>query len=47
MNKSKVVFHLVSVIQQRFRGATQTEIEATLVREGWAIGAVREAIAAR
>ncbi|MEL7203633.1 MAG: hypothetical protein AAGL19_05645 [Pseudomonadota bacterium] len=44
MNKAKVVFHLVSVIHQRFRGASPEKIEEELLSEGWAIGAIREAL---
>ncbi len=44
MNKAKVVFHLVSVIHQLFRGVSPKDIEQELLREGWAIGAIREAL---
>lgn len=47
MNKAKVVLHLVTVIHQRFRGLSQKQIEQELLSEGWAIGAIREALDAR
>ena len=43
MNKQEVVSRLVAQIWQRFRGVPLEEVERKLVKEGWAIGAVREA----
>lgn len=44
MIKHRVVSHLVVLIWQRFREVPHKEIEHVLVNEGWAIGAVHEAI---
>lgn len=44
MNKKKVVSDLAYLITWRFSGVSKSDIETVLVREGWAIGAVREAI---
>ena len=46
MNKQEVVSQLLVLIWQRFRGHSNEDIEHVLVREGWAIGAVHEAITA-
>ena len=46
MNKTKVVLHLVGLIKLRFRGLSESEIERELVEEGWAVGAIREAMEA-
>ncbi|MEM1350946.1 MAG: hypothetical protein AAGF27_01305 [Pseudomonadota bacterium] len=45
MNSQSVVSDLVILIWQRFRGFSNNDIEKTLVREGWGIGEVQEAIA--
>ena len=44
MNKQTVVSQLVVLIWQRFRGVPNEDIERALVGEGWAVGAVREAL---
>ncbi len=44
MSKQEVVSRLVTLIWQRFRGVPIEDVERALVKEGWAIGAVREAI---
>ena len=46
MNKQEVVSQLVALIWQRFRGVPIEEVERELVKEGWAISAVREATSA-
>ena len=46
MNEQEVVSQLVVLIWKRFRGVPIEEVERVFVREGWAIGAVREATSA-
>lgn len=46
MNEQKVVSRLVALIWQRFRGVPIEKVERVLVKEGWAIGLVREATSA-
>ena len=46
MSKQETVPRLVALIWKRFRGVPIEEVERVLVKEGWAIGAVREATSA-